>query len=219
MQEAVQADRLPKAVAGRVKPRGAERPPSDPDGGARALLRAAAVEVLLLGRRLRRMWRRRAVAEVRVQQRRAELVRVPAARQLRVAASGEPRAEAGDLADAGAADGAGAGAGADEAAGDARRGRAGRGARAGVPGVAVEGVRADKHVRRAGGGGEEEEEEELEELAGVGGEEEPEAAEGVLRIRLKLIGINTDMIADNSGWLGKMHACVFQFITHRIGGR
>ena len=214
MQEAVQADRLPEAVAGRVEPRGAERPPPDPDGGARALLRAAAVEVLLLGRRLR--W---AVAAVHVQQRRAELVRVPAARQLRVAASGEPRAEAGDLADAGAADGAGAGAGADEAAGDAQRGRAGRGARAGVPGVSVEGVRADKHVRRAGGGGEEEEEEELEELAGVGGEEEPEAAEGVLRIRLKLIGINTDMIADNSGWLGKMHACVFQFITHRIGGR
>ena len=214
MQEAVQADRLPEAVAGRVEPRGAERPPPDPDGGARALLRAAAAEVLLLGRRLRR-----AVAAVHVQQRRAELVRVPAARQLRVAAAGEPGAEAGDLADAGAADGAGAGAGADEAAGDARRGRAGRGARAGVPGVAVEGVRADKHVRRAGGGGEEEEEEELEELAGVGGEEEPEAAEGVLRIRLKLIGINTDMIADNSGWLGKMHACVFQFITHRIGGR
>ena len=166
MQEAVQADRLPKAVAGRVKPRGAERPPSDPDGGARALLRAAAAEVLLLGRRLRR-----AVAAVRVQQRRAELVRVPAARQLRVAASGEPRAEAGDLADAGAADGAGAGAGAHEAAGDARRGRAGRGARAGVPGVSVEGVRADKHVWRTG-------EEEEEELAGVGGEE-PEAAQGV----------------------------------------
>ena len=35
-------------------------------------------------------------------QRRAELVRVPA-RQLRVAAAGEPGAEAGDLADAGAA--------------------------------------------------------------------------------------------------------------------
>lgn len=189
MQEAVQADRLPEAVGGRVEPRGAERPPPDPDGGARALLRAAPSQVVLLGRRRRRVRRRRrAVAAVHLQrQRGAELVRVPAARQLRVAAAGEPGAEAGDLADAGAADGAGAGAGADEAAGDPRRGRAARGARTGVPGVAVEGVRAraDNHVRRAGGGGGgEAEEEELPELAGVGGQE-PEAAEGVLGIRLK----------------------------------
>jgi hypothetical protein len=71
---------LPEAVAGRVEPRGAERPAADPDGGARALLRAAPPQVVLLGRRVRvrRLGRRRRVllAAVSVQQqRRAEIVR------------------------------------------------------------------------------------------------------------------------------------------------
>jgi hypothetical protein len=81
---------------------------------------------------VRRLGRRRWVllTAIRVQQqRRAELVRVPAAGQLRVAAAGEPGDEARDLADAGAADGGGAGAGADEAAGEDARwdGGGGRG--------------------------------------------------------------------------------------------
>jgi hypothetical protein len=40
------------ALAGRVEPRDAERPATDPDGGAPALLRAAPPQVVLLGRRV-----------------------------------------------------------------------------------------------------------------------------------------------------------------------
>jgi hypothetical protein len=168
VQEDVQADRLPEAVAGRVEPRGAERPPPHPDGGARPLLRAAPPQVhgvvnypphhLPRRRRLRRV----AVAadDDDRRQRGGELVRVAAARQLRVAAAGEPGAEAGDRADAGAADGAGAGAGGDEA------GDAGwpwrRGARPGAAGVDIARDREDRHARgSAGRSGEEEDEEEL----------------------------------------------------------
>lgn len=168
----MQVDRLPEAVSGCVEPRGAERPAADPDGGARALLRAAPPQDVLL--RLRRVRRVHVAADDDVQrQRRAELVRV-AAGQLRVAAAREPGAEAGDLADAGAADGAGAGAGPHEAAGHARRPP--RGARPRVPGIIIQRHRADRHVRAGEEAGEEDE---------LGWEEEDQhaaAAQGVLRL-------------------------------------
>lgn len=49
-------DRLPEAVAGRVEPRGAERPAADPDGGARALLRATIQEATIQKQKIQKKY-------------------------------------------------------------------------------------------------------------------------------------------------------------------
>lgn len=110
MQEAVQVHRLPEALSRGLQPRRPKRPTSLTDGGASPVLRAAAAED-------RPLLRRRHVPLAAHQQRRAQRRRV-AAGQLRVAAAGEPRAEAGDLAHEGEAERAGEGAGGDEAGDD-----------------------------------------------------------------------------------------------------
>lgn len=99
-KKGLQTDRFPEALAGGGRARGAERAPPSAVDSASPLLRADQAEKLPLQliRRRRRRRRRRCQAHhapvVADQQRGAQRGHV-APRQLRVAAEGEPGAEAG----------------------------------------------------------------------------------------------------------------------------